>query len=260
MKKLTLISIAIFLLINVIYSQDIINETGKDGKFIIRDAEQKEQLRVEDGNVAITGELKIETMPEGKNTDDMVVWDKDDKSLKVVPRIFSKVSPLSEPLETRSWHNIGYGEVDDEGNEISASVQGATAAWNQFDTDYGYIKLGPANANWAHIYTDRARFFFNRPIRIKSGILSSHLEYNLRFQTKGNDRMTILSVGGNVGIGTATPQGQLDIVSNKGALIVPRMTTGKRNSLPTVDGSIIYNTTTDKFNFYENGTWEVSNF
>ena len=62
MKRLTLISVSIFLLTNIIYSQDIINETGKDGKFIVRDAEQQEALVIEDGNVGITGELKIETM------------------------------------------------------------------------------------------------------------------------------------------------------------------------------------------------------
>lgn len=256
MKRLILISISIFLLTNIIYSQDIINETGKDGKFIVRNAAQQEALIIEDGNVAITGELKIDTMTKGKNTDAMVVWDRDDKSLKVVPRVFSKVSPLSEPLNTGIGHSIIRGNpLDEDGNEISASVQGTAAIWNRFDTDYGYIRLGPANGNWAHIDTDRKRFFFTKPIRVKSGIFSSHLANDIRLQTKGVTRMTIKSAGGNVGIGTGTPQGRLDIVSTEGALIVPRMTTTQRDVLATINGSIIYNTTVDKFNFYENGSW-----
>ncbi len=61
----------------------------------------------------------------------------------------------------------------------------------------------------------------------------------------------------NVGIGTTTPEGALDVKSTSGALIVPRMTTTARDVLPNINGSIIYNTTTDKFNFRENGAWVI---
>jgi len=59
----------------------------------------------------------------------------------------------------------------------------------------------------------------------------------------------------NVGIGTASPAGKLDVASTTGALIVPRMTTAQRNAMTAVNGSIIYNTSTNQFNFYENGSW-----
>jgi hypothetical protein len=62
-------------------------------------------------------------------------------------------------------------------------------------------------------------------------------------------------VGGNVGIGTDSPQGALDVSSTTGALIVPRMTTTERDVLAPVDGMIIYNTSTNQFNFFENGAW-----
>ena len=65
----------------------------------------------------------------------------------------------------------------------------------------------------------------------------------------------LISDGGNVGIGTTSPQGALDVNSTTGALIVPRMTTTQRNALSPVNGMIIYNTTTNQFNFYENGVW-----
>ncbi len=58
-----------------------------------------------------------------------------------------------------------------------------------------------------------------------------------------------------VGIGTPSPQGALDVTSTTGALIVPRMTEAERDALTAVNGMIIYNTTTDQFNFYENGAW-----
>ena len=62
---------------------------------------------------------------------------------------------------------------------------------------------------------------------------------------------------GSVGIGTTSPQGALDVSSTKGGFIVPRMSTLERDA-PTftaVNGMIIYNTTTNKFNFYEDGAW-----
>lgn len=247
----------IFIIANVGLSQDIINETGKDGKFIVRDAEQKEQLRVEDGNVAITGELKIETMTEGTDTDAMVVWDRVDKSLKVVPRVFSKVSPLSVPLNTGIGHSIGYdGLAEDNMTPIKANVQAlAVVAWNTFTTDYGYIKLGPANQyDWANIYTNKGRFLFNRDL-FTFGSFGSYYYRNLYFKTGHDIRLTVLYDNGNVGIGTTTPLGMLDIVSTVGALIVPRMTETQRDGLPTINGSIIYNTTGNQFNFYENGSW-----
>ena len=44
MKKVLFLVLSIFILTNLVYPQDIINETGRDGKFIVRDAEQQEAL------------------------------------------------------------------------------------------------------------------------------------------------------------------------------------------------------------------------
>ncbi len=217
MKRLTLISISIFLLTKITYSQDIINETGKDGKFIVRDAEQKEALIIENGNVSLTGELKINTMTEGDDTDDMVVWDKDDKNLNVVPRVFSKVSPLSEKLDTGIGHSIIRGNpLDEDGNEISSSVQGIAAViWNQFDTDYGYIKFGPSNPYGAHIYSSGQKFMFNKEIRVLNGRIGSH-NTDLYLKIKGRTKVIIDKDNGNVGIGDNTPTYKLDVAGKIG--------------------------------------------
>lgn len=73
------------------------------------------------------------------------------------------------------------------------------------------------------------------------------------FRTSGDSFFN----GGNVGIGNATPPASnlLDLVSTTAALVVSRMTTTERNALTAVNGMIIYNTTTNAFNFREAAAW-----
>lgn len=59
-----------------------------------------------------------------------------------------------------------------------------------------------------------------------------------------------VTAAGDVEIG-----GDLDMSTTSGALIVPRLTTSQRSALTPVNGMIIYNLSTNQFNFYENGAW-----
>ena len=54
---------------------------------------------------------------------------------------------------------------------------------------------------------------------------------------------------------TIGSDGTLDHNTTTGALLVPRMTTTQRDALTAANGMIIYNTSTNAFNFYENGSW-----
>lgn len=83
-------------------------------------------------------------------------------------------------------------------------------------------------------------------------VWADHIDEN--FESTAENQFLIRATGG-VGVGTASPQGALDVSSTTGALIVPRMTTEQRDALTAVNGMIIYNTSNDQFNFYENGAW-----
>lgn len=71
-----------------------------------------------------------------------------------------------------------------------------------------------------------------------------------------NDIVSLPS-GHQLAVGTNSPAASaaVDITSTTGALLVPRMTTAQRNALTAVNGMIIYNTTDNEFNFYENSAW-----
>ena len=61
-------------------------------------------------------------------------------------------------------------------------------------------------------------------------------------------------------IGTTTVANNSDVafeVAGTRAMLFPRMTTAQRNSLTGVNGMQIYNSSTNKFNVYENGAWQV---
>jgi len=65
-----------------------------------------------------------------------------------------------------------------------------------------------------------------------------------------------LVVEGNVGIGTESPQGVLDLQSTTSGFIPPRMATAQRDAInPSVIGMVIYNTDSDQLEDYNGSRW-----
>lgn len=65
----------------------------------------------------------------------------------------------------------------------------------------------------------------------------------------------VISTGG-VGINTTTPQAIFDVVSTTSGVLIPRMTTTQRNAIVTpINSMLIYNSTTNQFEYYKFGSW-----
>ena len=62
------------------------------------------------------------------------------------------------------------GTLTTAGNIVVPSNTGLSTAGTEtkFSTAHGYIQLGPMNTSWAHIYTDRPNFYFNKQLYVLS--------------------------------------------------------------------------------------------
>lgn len=69
----------------------------------------------------------------------------------------------------------------------------------------------------------------------------------------------VFEIGGNVGVGTTSPLGILDVTSTTSGFLPPRMTTAQRDAIaspPT--GSMIFNTTTGLLEIHSGSSWVPS--
>ena len=126
-------------------------------------------------------------------------------------------SIILEP--TGSLWTSGTGKIYYNGGKVgigtsspSHKLQVYSSGWKaKFSGPDGYIMIGPANSSWAHIYTDRPKFIFNKDIYSISGGFSAYSSANLYLKTNGTTRMTIKKSDGKVGIGYNNPKHTLHL-------------------------------------------------
>ena len=88
------------------------------------------------------------------------------------------------------------------------------------------------------------------------GLMGTRTNHGYFFQIGGANIAGFTSAA-NFGVGTTAPSAstKLEINSTTGALLLPRMTTTQRNTLTAINGMLIYNTTNNVIEGYENGSW-----
>ncbi|KKM14650.1 hypothetical protein LCGC14_1704010, partial [marine sediment metagenome] len=122
---------------------------------------------------------------------------------------------------------VGSIKLDDEIMGVTSTVtfDGDTSSGLKLTNPRGYITLTPLNSGWAHIYTDRNNFIFNKNVYSITDTFSSY-DADLKLDRAGTTKITVgttvvtmaddlivsgnttttdLYATGNVGIGTTTP-------------------------------------------------------
>jgi hypothetical protein len=100
-------------------------------------------------------------------------------------------------------------------NDLSSSqvvLNGYSSYGLRVQNDVGYVNITPLNGGWAHMYTDRSNFIFNKSIFAIGGKFASYSSSDLTLSAGGsNSSLIIKNTTDNVGIATTTPISKLDV-------------------------------------------------
>lgn len=186
--KIFFTAFIVIFIMSSIYAQDsIINEIAKGGKFIVRDDEQNEAMVIEDGNVEFSGTLKLGVLPQGAISNAIVVWDPDDKLLKLQDQTAGGSTLWTESGSNvyRTSGNIGIGtanpsvRLDVAGQvKISGGMPGAGKVLTSDATGLATWQT-PATGGGSTLWTESGS--------------------------------NVYRTSGNIGIGTSNPSARLDV-------------------------------------------------
>ena len=84
----------------------------------------------------------------------------------------------------------------------------------QITTPTGYVQVGSHNSSYAHFYTDRGRYFFNKKLVVNDGVISSYDEDLVLATNSGNDEHVTIKTDGKMGLGTNNPNADFHIKSS----------------------------------------------
>jgi hypothetical protein len=140
----------------------------------------------------------------------------------------------------------GYIYINDTNTRLSQANGNAL----KVTTNSGNIELGPMNTSHCHVQTDRTNFYFNKEIRVDSGLIGSYNE-NLQLRTSATTRMTIVNSSGNVLIGTTTDNGsKLQVIGDLFVKGSDTSSSTKNFQVQTGNGTSIMDFRNDAYAFF----------
>jgi hypothetical protein len=138
-----------------------------------------------------------------------------------------------------------------------------SGSWTRNETPYGYIEFGPANSGHAHIYTDRATFYFNKSLLVNGVTLTGAPTGGEGITVSSNEvSVTNANIPGGVDLNTYRTTGFYVQTSNSNAASGSNWPIALAGILEVYNKGIFtvqrykrYNAASDYSRAYYNGTW-----
>ena len=206
------------------------------------------------GNLTVSGDLTINGTTTTIDTTNLAI---EDNIIVLNKNVTGTPADVDAGIEVERGDETNPTFVFDEGQDIwNATTPGSGNSFIANNAN-GYIALGPQNTTYAHITTDRSRFYFNRDLVIGENAISSYngdfairrnqdsqdqitvKEHAMSFTSDNNEVMSIDGTNKKVGINATTPEKDLHIKNlNEATILLQKSEAGEHYPRATVQSAV----------------------
>jgi len=206
------------------------------------------------GNLTVSGDLTINGTTTTIDTTNLAI---EDNIIVLNKNVTGTPADVDAGIEVERGDETNPTFVFDEGQDIwNATTPGSGNSFIANNAN-GYIALGPQNSSYAHITTDRGKFYFNRDLVIGENAISSYngdfsirrnqdsqdqivvKEHAMSFTSDNNEVMSIDGTNKRVGINATIPQKDLHIKNlNEATILLQKSEAGEHYPRATVQSAV----------------------
>jgi hypothetical protein len=206
------------------------------------------------GNLTVSGDLTINGTTTTIDTTNLAI---EDNIIVLNKNVTGTPADVDAGIEVERGDETNPTFVFDEGQDIwNATTPGSGNSFIMNNAN-GYIAFGPQNGSYAHITTDRSRFYFNRDLVIGENAISSYngdfairrsqdsqdqisvKEHAMSFTSDNNEVMSIDGTNKRVGINATAPEKDLHIKNlNEATILLQKSEAGEHYPRATVQSAV----------------------
>ena len=215
-------------------STPVIFVDGTNNRMGVGTTSPSEKLTV-DGNISTTGNLTVAgnlTISGSTTTLNTATLTVEDNIIVLNSNVTGTPPDVDAGIEVERGDETNPTFLFDEGDDKWVATTPGSGISFQMNNANGYIAFGPQNTSYAHITTDRSRFYFNRDLVIGENAISSYngdfkirrsqsadeqitiADNSMTFTSAGNDVVKLDGSNQRLGIKQTSPQHTLDVAGS----------------------------------------------